>query len=320
MQINLDDYINKNFRTASYFVKFLKFLIPAGAAAAIACGQWWQKSQTPWQAEWASTTFVTGVILLVVGGIILIFFDKDNYDLMLALKKEQRESTALDQHISYLESREEVLLSWQTVTKVLMELLDQVLLAKQLDDVERKIIYTAIVEVIAEYKLTLFGIKDEYCNISIYQLNSDELLECVGCYRSRPSDAAGEHRKWEIGEGHVGKAFELNSELICADANSPDVKPWIMAGPSKLHDLDTSRYVSLAAVPIAPSAESPLGVLIITSSEPNRFAVGAGEAIDEIVVEKRRLGLAALQDFAAIVGQIMLSDRNKSLSAEDDPS
>jgi hypothetical protein len=126
------------------------------------------------------------------------------------------------------------------------------------------------------------------------------------------------HRKWKVGEGHVGKAYELQRELICANANNPDIKPWISASPDNFDERDEERYVSLAAVPIAANAEEPTGVLIVTSSEPMRFANSDENHGDDDTREQRRLSVAALQDFAAQVGQIMLviDERCVSSTAE----
>jgi hypothetical protein len=177
---------------------------------------------------------------------------------------------------------------------------------------------TAIVEILADYKQSIFKIGEEYCNISLYKKMENELLECVACYRSRPSDANVTHRKWKVGEGHVGKAYELQRELICANANNPDIKPWISASPDNFDERDEERYVSLAAVPIAANAEEPTGVLIVTSSEPMRFANSDENHGDDDTREQRRLSVAALQDFAAQVGQIMLviDERCVSSTAE----
>lgn len=146
-------------------------------------------------------------------------------------------------------------------------------------------------------------------NIAMFQYMSTQktsnLLECVACYRSRPSDAIGDHRKWKVGEGHVGKAFELQRELICGNSSAPDIRPWISASPENFDEHDDERYVSLAALPIAVNAEEPIGVLIVTSSEPMRFANSDENHGDEDVKEARRLAVAALQDFAARVGQLV---------------
>ncbi len=132
-----------------------------------------------------------------------------------------------------------------------------------------------------------------------------ECLECIACYRSRPSDALGEHRAWKVGEGHVGKAFELQRELICGDSSAPDIKPWISASPANFDERDDERYVSLAAVPIGVNADEPIGVLIVTSNVPMRFANSDENHGDENMKEERRLAVAALQDFAAQFGQLV---------------
>ena len=66
----------------------------------------------------------------------------------------------------------------------------------------------------------------------------------------------GRHRSWGVGEGHVGKAFELQTELICSDATKPDVAAWIAAPPAKSKESDNKWFVFLAAIPIAIDIET----------------------------------------------------------------
>jgi hypothetical protein len=185
----------------------------------------------------------------------------------------------------------------------------------------RREYFSAVVEILADYKYSLFRIVDEYCNISIYEHSAERgCLECVACYRSRPSDALGDHRRWKVGEGHVGKAFELQRELICGNSSAPDIKPWISASPSNFDERDDDRYVSLAAVPIAVNVDEPIGVLIVTSNVPMRFANSDENHGDEDVKEERRLAVAALQDFAAQIGQLVAVFRlREAINAEGTP-
>ena len=300
------DYLLEYIRPIARVLKAARLITSALGVVAIAVGQTWMTSQTAWQLEWAPLIFWSGVGAIVVTGLILLFFEKDSASLLLDLNASEVMVSEQSGHIRYLERREEILLSWQSVTKLLAELLDQALTTSELDPEKKKAIFTAVVEILADYKFSLFRIADEYCNISIYEHSAERgILECVACYRSRPSDALGDHRTWKVGEGHVGKAFELQRELICGDASAPDIKPWISASPANFDHRDDERYVSLAAVPIGVDAEDPVGVLIVTSNVPMRFANSGENHGDENVKEERRLAVAALQDFAAQVGQLV---------------
>ena len=316
---HLLDYI----RPLARVLKAARLTNSALGVGAIAVGQIWMTSQTPWQLEWATVIFWCGIFAIVLTGVILLFFEKDSASLLLDLHESEVLVDEQSDHILYLERREKILLSWQSVTKLLTELLNQALTASDLDpEKKKKAVFTAVVEILADYKFSLFRIADEYCNISIYEHSAETgCLECIACYRSRPSDALGEHRTWKVGEGHVGKAFELQRELICGDSSAPDIKPWISASPANFDALDDKRYVSLAAVPIGVNAEEPIGVLIVTSSVRMRFANSDENHGNENVKEERRLAVTALQDFAIQVGQIVAVFRSgEAAHAEGAPS
>lgn len=294
------DYLLGDIRAQAHVLKWARLIFSALGVAAIAVGQVWIAS------GWGTTVFWCGVAMVVLTGVVLFFFEKDSASLILDLNASEVLVGEQADHIRYLERREEILLSWQSITKLLSELLDQALTATDLGAETKKVFFTAVVEILADYKFSLFRIADEYCNISIYELSAETgCLECIACFRSRPSDALGEHRSWKVGEGHVGKAFELQRELICGDSSAPDIKPWISASPANFDGRDDERYVSLAAVPIGVNADEPVGVLIVTSNVAMRFANSDENHGDENVKEERRLAVAALQDFAAQVGQLV---------------
>lgn len=100
----------------------------------------------------------------------------------------------------------------------------------------------------------------------------------------------------------MGKQFELKRELICADARAPDVADLIAPPPEKIKETDKERYISLIAVPIAVDANHPLGVIIVTSDQPqrfvNRYDVEIGSRAYQPAVE-------ALQDIASQLAQLM---------------
>lgn len=300
------DHLLDNIRPKARASKIARSIPNFLGAVFIAVGQVWMTSQTPWQLEWSTPIFWFGIILVILTGVILLFFDKDILSLIIDLKASEDLADERSDYIYYLEQREKILLDWQSVTKLLAELLDEALANPTLDPEKKKAVFTAVVEILADYKFSLFRIADEYCNISIYEHSVETgCLECIACYRSRPSDALGGHRTWKVGEGHVGKAFELQRELICGDSSAHDIKPWISASPANFDALDDERYVSLAAVPIGVNAEEPIGVLIVTSNVPMRFANSDENHGNENVKEERRLAVAALQDFAAQIGQLV---------------
>ena len=106
--------------------------------------------------------------MIVVGGLALLFFERNNVSLLLNLHQRDEAISDLSNHIEYLEEREKILLSWQSVTKLFGELIDQSIISEKVDKDDRFKIFLAIVEIIAEYRYSLFKICDEYCNILVY--------------------------------------------------------------------------------------------------------------------------------------------------------
>ncbi|RAP39673.1 hypothetical protein BYZ73_19325 [Rhodovulum viride] len=273
-----------------------------------------------WVYDNASEIFYVGVSILLLTNLLLVFIDKQAIETLKSLYEEEEKVRALQVELSELKVDFNVTVAWLTLTKLMTELVDQAIAAEAIDAATSERLYNTVVEFIADYKMRIFGMGDDYLNISIYQFNEKtEELECIACYRSRPSDAKGPHRTWRRGEGHVGKAFELQNELICADARVPDVAAWVAAPPGKYRPKDREQFVSLAAVPIAIDTASPLGVMIMTSSEPFRFVNSddVESARNEMCdIQRAKLAVAALQDIAAQVAQLMSIVRSKTTNKE----
>ena len=240
---------------------------------------------------------------MLITSLWLIFIDKHSAEILKSLHEEQKKSDELESLANNLRFKNKALVSWNTIMKVNFELLDQTLITPTMDPTSRARLFNTVVECIAERKHRLFGIEDDYLNISVYEYSdTDEELQCIACYRSRPSDAKGPHRSWKTGEGHVGKTFELKRELICADARASDVADLIAPPQEKMKSTDRERYISLIAVPIAVDANHPLGVIIMTSDQPQRFV---NRSDVEIGSKESQPAVEALQDIASQLAQLM---------------
>lgn len=142
-------------------------------------------------------------------------------------------------------------------------------------------------------KTTLFGMEDEQWNFSVYLWRDEtEQLDCIACRRPARADEEAPHRIWKLGEGHVGKAFQMRRALICADSTDPNVRGFFDAPEDKRADYDDAlRYRSLAAIPFQlPGAEHPIGVVVATSDVAGRFKPTAEGDDDESVRPIRALG------------------------------
>lgn len=290
-------------------IKRIRIVALVFGTGMIAVGQYFLGFQTGWQAEIAGEVFWVGLVVLLLTNLILVFVDKQSVETMQSLHAVEQEKAEVEDENVFLEKSYQVVVAWLTLTKLISELTDQALEATEIDEQGERRLYGAAVEFIAEYKSRLFGIEDDYLNISLYSHDAEaDELSCVACYRSTPSDAKGPHRSWKPGEGHVGKAFELQNELVCSDARVPDVAAWIAAPPDKLKEDDSEKYVSLAAVPISVASDKPLGVVIMTSSEPCRFVNSSEteeDGLTESELQRAKTAVAALQDIAAQLAQLM---------------
>lgn len=316
------EHVSKYLDSLSGAVKRLRFIALVVGVGLTAIGHFGRGAEEEsWLAINAGVVFWVGLAVLLLTNFILVFVDKQAVEIMKSLHEEEGKNGVLTSELEELRGEHRAAVAWLTLNKLISELVDQAMNAELIDEGAARRLYGAAVEFIAEYRSRLFGIEDDYTNISIYEFkNNINELECVACYRSRPSDAEGPHRSWKPGEGHVGKAFELQNELVCGDARAPDVAAWIAAPPGKVRDDDLEKYVSLAAIPIAVSANEPLGVVIMTSSEPYRF-VNFNEVdddyTDDVDVQRAKFAVAALQDIAAQIAQLMYILRSKQTNQED---
>ncbi|WP_431299180.1 GAF domain-containing protein [Tabrizicola sp. BL-A-41-H6] len=248
--------------------------------------------------------FWVGLVAFAVTTVLLFAIEQSPADQLKALHASEIRVAELEDDFEGSEAAREIFSSWLSLTKLLQELVDQALVAERISEEEKCDLFRVAVEFIAAYKLRLFGMSDDYMNISVYEyIERENLLKCIACFRSRPSDAVGEHRSWTPGSGHVGKAFEMKRELICGDATHPDVAAWIAAPPDNFKDDDVELYVSLASIPMSVRATKPLGVLIMTSDQPNRFKNGADDDPDGGLSPK--LAVDALQDVASQLAQLL---------------
>jgi hypothetical protein len=128
-----------------------------------------------------------------------------------------------------------------------------------------------VLDLLVADKAVLFGIHDERWNFAVYIFDSEENdLWCVACRRPHVSEAEGPHRRWEVGEGHVGLAFERRREFVEADLADPETAKFFAARDENIREYDASRYRSIASIPLK-IGEFVGGVLVATSDIPARF-------------------------------------------------
>jgi GAF domain-containing protein len=119
---------------------------------------------------------------------------------------------------------------------------------------------------------------DQHWTLCVYKAEADPntkrvLLCCIGGLRSVPCDLKAA-RKWPEGVGTCGVAYATGMEVV-----EPDIWDKARAQPAINPDLtrphDTSRYRSIAAVPISlNSRQRPWGVAVATSDRVGHFSNG----------------------------------------------
>lgn len=299
------DHASSYLDALSVAVKRIRFVALVGGVGLTGVGSYFRTSSVQWQADVSDTLFWVGLAVLLLMNLLLVFVDKQAVETLKSLHEQEKRTGELEDRRVELEQVNIAFAAWLSLIKLLSELTDQAMATKEAEPETKRRLLNAAVEFIVEYKTRLFGIGDDYLNVSIYEyVASSESLECVACYRSRSSDAVGPHRSWRSGEGHVGKAFERQTELVCGDARAPDVASWIAAPPDKFQDDDPVKYVSLAAIPIAIRADDPLGVIIMSSDQPHRF-VSRDQEPGDFEQEQGQFAVGALQDIAAQLAQLM---------------
>jgi hypothetical protein len=138
-----------------------------------------------------------------------------------------------------------------------------------------------MLEALQEQKGALMGVgPDEHWSFSVYLYDGQRReLECVACRRWRRDAEIQPHRSWRQGEGHVGRAFERGTELVCGDTSAPDVRGFFAAPQGKDKADDPDLYRSIAAIPIASNfmPDQPYGVIVASSDVAGRFSSDSDE-------------------------------------------
>lgn len=130
-----------------------------------------------------------------------------------------------------------------------------------------------LLDVMVERKKTLFDMDDERWTFAVYSWDgAANVLKCRATRRWSRESEEQPHREWPSGVGHVGIAFQNQEELVCEDAQDPNVAGFLKAPPHLYREYDPDLYRSLASLPIMiGDRKGPLGVLVATSDVVERF-------------------------------------------------
>lgn len=238
---------------------------------------------------WNMVLGFTGVLLVFAGGAWSLIAEQ-NAPAALELARQAldraRETSSIlresELETTELRNYSIWLASLYTTSGALREAVENLVATKSVsaDDLQR------VLDTVARPLHGLLGFSGgEYWTIAIFKFGgfeetTDELI-CVAHQRSDRTDEAAEHRRWKIGEGIAGHAYQTGRETIVPDATDPKHSGWLHVPDGKRKEADEQRYVSMAAIPVRVANAATLwGVVVATSDQQNRFSVdmsGVGE-------------------------------------------
>lgn len=119
-----------------------------------------------------------------------------------------------------------------------------------------------------------FAMTDHWV-VGVYRLEQNEdgreYLRLVAHRRAIDCDIQ-EARKWAVGEGVAGAAFDRDIEIFEPNMNDPYMAQSYPMGEDLVREYDSDRYISLGAVPIRVNDdERPWGVLVASIDRENYF-------------------------------------------------
>jgi hypothetical protein len=259
-------------KKTSRVLKIAKVAGTVFGATLIAVNPW--LSTQPWAAESSipNTVLLIGITLTVFGSIVLIFVDETAPEILAENLELEAEKAKLTKRFLDYDRYQNHLLARLSVNAQVRELVETAVLEGENSYEMLARHASVIVSIFVERRNVLFGIGDEYWNFAVYRHDptSDKLI-CIACRRENSEDEKADHREWARGEGHVGLCFDRATEIIFSDATKPELQSVLEASGSNERKYDSSRYVSLASIPISSDGDKPLGVLIATSNQSGRF-------------------------------------------------
>ncbi|WP_297800415.1 hypothetical protein [uncultured Brevundimonas sp.] len=248
---------------------------------------------------------VTAQIIFIITGalvaLLLLITETSSLTIFKDAKKSAEDLAEFEQKLIEIEQENEALTkeiektSISTMTiDIMRQAIDSHLL--DVDSKELKEEYIALLDLLSASKESLFGMKDEQWNFSIYLWDtSSQQLKCVACRRPTKADEDKPHRSWLSGEGHVGKTFASKRAIVISDTLDPNVRGLFDAPIDKQppNGEDAKKYRSIASFPIQLSGSHPsslpLGVVVATSDQPGRFVPKEDGTEDEAVRPIRHL-------------------------------
>jgi GAF domain-containing protein len=236
---------------------------------------------------YAHSASIVGLVAVLIGGIVFAFVDEGTPETIARALAAIEGAWVRDRTIGELEAEFRWITQLYGTAKALREFVEAVLAAgaEEAKNASTETL-SALLDMVVAQKDVLFGMTGERWNFAIYLYDrAADQLDCLICRRPIRAEETAPHRSWRPGEGHVGLAFSRDEELVASDTADPQIEQLFRAHGTRHRDDDTTRYRSIASIPIRIRGENPWGVLVATSDRAGRFrpvTVGSRSAIDHV--------------------------------------
>ncbi len=197
------------------------------------------------------TLWVVGLSLSFLGTLFLVWVERSEPELLTEAEKAIVDAENRAHIIERLEDDFLWFSRLYLLSNVLREIVEQVSLHGSGSDADEVKRYGSMLDMLVSDKGVLFGMNDERWNFAIYILNEHSgELDCVACRRPTRAEEQASHRSWKPGFGHVGVSFQTSRTIVAADTSEPEARALFDAPDGQRNGDDSSRYRSIASIPI----------------------------------------------------------------------
>ncbi len=310
LRIHRDSFMQKGvvlIRRVRRFQKWINIFCVLGGGALAAVGGAMEGGLVPDTGTGILTAkglcVWAGVFFVFAGGVLLFFIQDEASDLLeraAALEGEAQlfldERDRLMAQLDGLYALDQKRLALIDANRSMRETLEQALLIPAADADQTT---QAMLENAKRLVLTSigFGIDEEWA-ISVFKVNGNELVRIASMRAGQlPSPALA--RTWKENEGFVGRAWATEQPVIISDGTVADVLDQFTVPQEKQRPYDSTRYRSMAAVPVRTGDPAQIwGVVAASTDCAGRFRRDPGnkqvQAVDTVRLIARMTGLAAV--------------------------
>ena len=257
--------------------RLVKIILIVGGGLAVGIAQF-----TETVHHWPKWVGVCGALAMAIGGFIGVLREKTSIQALEearsaleAARSYEVEGVYVQNYISDIEDKLKRMSHLHTAQFTMRETVEQCLMLNQKNEaVATQMVLTSAAPLL---RAALNFQMDEEWTLSVYQARPDmsgkETLFCVAADRFDKREA-NLTRSWPIGVGHTGSTFAKADETVVPDLSALQLGTLDKLPSSISHESDAQRYRSIAAVPInVLNDAAPWGVVVATSSKPNKFTL-----------------------------------------------